>query len=704
MKSERPIRLVNPDFAERVEPLRAARIVEDAEVHIVDVVAARYGEHDPDVLVALTLALRASREGHAGVDLAELDVLLGERERPRVVGEPDAQEERREEDEEDGPRGGDDEAEVGPDEELDDEGEDEDASGPDGASGAHLSLPEWLKRLGLPSDAQSAADWNERVARSPLVQPIGSDDARPFVVQERLEPGARLLLTRRMAREQERLVDALRELAASSPRPSFALPKKLPIEVDGRAKEAVERGVTHRLSLVTGGPGTGKTYSIKLLLATLLELHGSASEPLRVHLAAPTGKAAVRMTEALHEGLDTLEGASEATREAIRGLTSSTVHKLLRARRDGTFPKRGQRPLRVDVLVVDEVSMVGLTLMRRLLEAIPGGARLVLIGDPAQLASVDAGTVLADLVSKEGEALLGTHHTRLVEAHRFANPELLAIIERLQTPTESALDGAVGALTKLPHAQKNAKAKLRYLGASEDGRPTSAQLDLLAEPYLEGYAKQLAEKLRAGADLRDEETQLELLQAFGRYRVLAVHRRGPLGVSGLLESLGARVRDFLERVHRERGATSNYPTKAGHWLGEPILVTRNDYAVHLWNGDIGLVLPGDGKDKLVAVFEVEQGGEPTVQRVPLDRLPPHMGALAMTVHKSQGSQFDHVALVLAGRSSPIQTRELVYTGITRAKSRLDWLGTDDELAEALRKPIRRTSGLRELLSHPDLGA
>jgi exodeoxyribonuclease V alpha subunit len=185
--------------------------------------------------------------------------------------------------------------------------------------------------------------------------------------------------------------------------------------------------------------------------------------------------------------------------------------------------------------------------------------------------------------------------------------------------------------------------------------------------------------------------QRDLLARFDRYRVLAVHRRGPLGVQQLEQELARRVRVALERGGRQ-GGDLGY----GHWVGRPILITENAYDVGLMNGDVGIVLPlADGA---AAVFPHETPGE--VRRVALSRLPPHEGALAMTVHKSQGSQFEHVALVLAGRDSPIQTRELVYTGVTRAKQRLSWLGDLDELRTALARQVRRESGLPELIPSP----
>jgi exodeoxyribonuclease V alpha subunit len=233
-------------------------------------------------------------------------------------------------------------------------------------------------------------------------------------------------------------------------------------------------------------------------------------------------------------------------------------------------------------------------------------------------------------------------------------------------------------------------------------RPTETQLAQLAGPYLGGYAAMLVAALGDATPLEDPRWQRSLLAAFDRYRVLAVHRRGPLGVQQLEQALAQRVRAALEVGRGERTGRRGIDLGEGHWIGRPILITENAYDVGLMNGDVGIVL--DLADGPAAVFPHEDPD--SVRVVALSRLPPHEGALAMTVHKSQGSQFEHVALVLAGRDSPIQTRELVYTGVTRAKQRLSWLGDLDELRTALARQVRRESGLPELIeaAFPPSGA
>ncbi|MBM4359429.1 MAG: ATP-binding domain-containing protein, partial [Deltaproteobacteria bacterium] len=271
-------------------------------------------------------------------------------------------------------------------------------------------------------------------------------------------------------------------------------------------------------------------------------------------------------------------------------------------------------------------------------------------------------------------------------------------------------------------ATGHAHRRIAYLGEparNERGfsRPKEDQLAALAEPYVAhftlfdsvpeedlertepapypanvvlGYAE-LLRRLRRGRewnpDILTEAVQRRIFAAFERYRVLATHREGPLGVSGLERALAERVR---KHIHGEQGGAGRF------WVGRPVLVTENAYDVRLMNGDVGLILPVRN-GTLAVHFPTEHG----LRAVATSRLPPHEGALAMTVHKSQGSQFDRIALVLAGRNSPIQTRELVYTGVTRAKNQLAWLGTREELEDALGRTVARTSGLGALLREPE---
>jgi exodeoxyribonuclease V alpha subunit len=492
---------------------------------------------------------------------------------------------------------------------------------------------------------------------------------------------------------------------------------------DGEAARAVRLAATQRLALIVGGPGTGKTFSVTRLLAALME-----GRTLSVALAAPTGKAAARMREAIREAIDAtaqpMLDVSDDVRARLQSLPATTLHRLVGVRPNGTVRHTAANPIPAQLVIVDEVSMVDLTMMRRLLEAVHPDARLVLLGDRDQLASVEAGCVLADLVPPAGREASGLTTAAAHRAPLAANTQTFTRSRRFESAPDIALIAAclqsyatqhpdiprddpaaahalaIEVFSGARHASQETQPdwRIERLAAPDRSdrvaKPTAQQLTRLAAPYLEGYAATLIAALGDGPQVDDPQWQRELLAVFDRYRVLAVHRRGPLGVQQLEQALAKRIRDAIDAGRGDRAHRRSIDLGEGHWVGRPVLITENAYDVGLMNGDVGIVLPlADGA---AAVFPHETPGE--VRRVALSRLPPHEGALAMTVHKSQGSQFDHVALVLAGRDSPIQTRELVYTGVTRAKQRLSWLGDLDELRIALARQVRRECGLPELIA------
>ncbi len=658
-----PLHLLSAAFEQRAHRLRGRGVLMPTDLLVVDAVAARFGESDPEVLLGLAFAVRAPRAGHVGVELPAVRDRVNDDWPPWRA--PFAE----------------DESET---------------------------LLDW------PGDPVA---WEAAVLSSPMVGGA-ADSGRPFVRQV-LADGSTLIMTRRMWREQQRLAAAARALASGTP--SLLLTDEAVATgvdrvfagADSQGARAVATAAARRLTVITGGPGTGKTYGIKRLLALLIESVTDPSSPLRIELAAPTGKAAVRMAEAIAEDLEQLD-VEDRVRAVLASLRPRTLHQLLGMRPDGTSRHGLQRPVPADLVVVDEASMVDLTLMRRLFEAIPDGARLVLLGDRDQLASVEAGTVLADLVgpvldgaSADAEPL----HAAVVPFdtdHRFQQaPTVAAIAAALQARGDVRLEQVGRWMTGEEVAAGDPlRGRITHLGVPAEGRPEQDQLDQLAASYLadDGFVGMLAAAIRAhgpdGPALRACSLHLELLRAFEGYRVLAVHRRGPLGVSGIERALARRCQDALKQALRHRSGLAaevavKLPTRWGQWLGRPVLVTQNVYELGLMNGDTGLVLPTEGG--LAAVFPVRQGGVDTTREVSLARLPDHSGALAMTVHKSQGSQFRRVALVLAGRDSPIQTRELLYTAITRTTSRLDWLGDPAELQRALRRRVGRASGLGDLL-------
>ena len=659
---------VRAAFFARAQPFIDAGVLASSDVHAIALTAPRFAEEDVERMLGLAFAARAPRVSHPGVDLASLQ---------RHIHVED--------------------------------GED---------------LP-W------PTDMTA---WAARTIASPMVG--GPDEAlKPFVAQPRRSASdAPLLLTRRMYVEQQRVATALMARAACEV-PEAAritdldatLARLFPSGAgtdgpDGEAARAVRLAATKRLALIVGGPGTGKTFSVTRLLAALME-----GRTLSVALAAPTGKAAGRMREAIREATDATAqpvlDVSDEVRARLQSLPATTLHRLVGVRPDGSSRHTAVNPIPAQLVIVDEVSMVDLTMMRRLLEAVHPDARLVLLGDRDQLASVEAGCVLADLVPPAGRDASGSTTASASSAPLAGNTQTFTRSRRFESAPDIALIAAclqsyatqhpdiprddpaaaharaIEVFSGARHASQETQPDWRVerLAAPDRSdrvaKPTAQQLTRLAAPYLEGYAATLIAAFSEGRGVDDPQWQRELLAVFDRYRVLAVHRRGPLGVQQLEQALAKRIRDAIDASRGDRAHRRSIDLGEVHWVGCPILITDNAYDIGLMNGDVGIVLPlVDGP---AAVFPHEDPAQ--VRRIALSRLPPHEGALAMTVHKSQGSQFDHVALVLAGRDSPIQTRELVYTGVTRAKQRLSWLGDLDELRIALARQVRRESGLPELI-------
>jgi exodeoxyribonuclease V alpha subunit len=468
--------------------------------------------------------------------------------------------------------------------------------------------------------------WVERVAASPLL-------AGPL----RLEDG-RLYLDRYW-REERRVAEDLAALAAHTPEIDAA---RLDAGLarlfgdGGRQRDAAAAAVRRGLTVIAGGPGTGKTTTVARIAALLYE-----QAPLRIGLAAPTGKAAARLEEAVRAEAERLDVAPEV-RDRLRALTASTLHRLLGWRPDSHSRFRHNRGQRLphDVVIVDETSMVSLWQMARLVEAIRPDARLVLVGDPAQLASIEAGAVLGDIVA----GLPGI--VELEEVHRYG--------------------GGIAALAEAIRAG-DPDAALEVLAA---GRADVAWLRDADEEALRAPLLAAARAVRAAADRGDGAAALAALQGF---RLLCPHRRGAHGVAGWTE----RIEAWLD-------------TGPDPWYaGRPLLVTENDYELRLYNGDTGVVV-AEG-DRLVAAFERGLRFSPT-------RLSAVDTAYAMTIHKSQGSQFGTAAVLLPEPDARILTRELLYTAVTRARERLILAGSEAAIRAAVARPIARASGLRGRLA------
>lgn len=448
--------------------------------------------------------------------------------------------------------------------------------------------------------------------------------------------GRRLFLRRYWAYEQQ----VAHDLQARAKLPA-ALGTAMQTALSSRCADAGQRNaariaLTHRLAVISGGPGTGKTHTLVRIIALLLEENAA----LRIALAAPTGKAAARMTEALRAA-----GVAVAPE-------GQTLHRLLGMRADGSgFYHCRERPLAVDVLVVDEASMIDLSLMGHLLDALPAAARLILLGDRDQLAAVEAGAVFADLCASEA---LASAVATLVTRFRFAGASGIGqLAEALRT------GDAAGTLARLQSATDDL-----------DWQPRCAPqaLTAAARDGYQTYREAVVEGLPPG----------ELFESFQRFRVLCAHRQ--------------EVAEINRALSPPDGLLAQ--------SGTPVMVVRNDPLLRLSNGDIGLVLPDPVDGSLKVCFanaNAGDGASVTPRWIPFARLPDWEVAWAMTVHKSQGSEFERVMLVLPEAVSAVVTRELVYTGVTRAKRHLSLWATAPVLQAASETRAGRMSGLPDKL-------
>jgi exodeoxyribonuclease V alpha subunit len=473
-------------------------------------------------------------------------------------------------------------------------------------------------------------------------------------------------------------------------------------------KIACAIAVRSTLSIITGGPGTGKTYTVARLLALLFAL-ADAPDRLRIALAAPTGKAAARLKQSIDNALTDLAAkvgdALPLAELTLRMGSARTLHSLLGARPDTrAFRHHAGNPLDVDVLIVDEASMVHLEMMASLLDALPPSAMLILLGDKDQLASVEAGAVLGDLcrdaqsggysadtvtyaMAAAGEAIpseflgnagpLGQQTVMLRKSRRFSGPigSLALAVNAGETAqaVECLRTGENNILAWLEHADQSDMLQLAL-----DGRQ-GAQV---------GYRKYL-NLLKQRPDTQDsalyELWVSSVLQTFESYRILCAVRDGEWGVAGLNQTIEQRLE-----------AEGLIKRRSEWYVGRPVMVTRNDYGTGVFNGDIGITLPDPLRTDSLRVYFLE--GQ-AVRSVLATRLRNVETAYAMTVHKSQGSEFRHTVMVLPQESGPVVTRELVYTGITRAREHFTLVSPVPAVfEEAIKRRTQRASGLGSLLN------
>ncbi|MGI5218179.1 exodeoxyribonuclease V subunit alpha [Nocardia sp. CA-290969] len=610
-----------------------AGVLSAADVHVAARLGRLSGETREPVLFAAALAVRAVRSGSVCLDLTRM----------REIG-VDADDER-----------------------------------PDQVDLAELPWPDEQSVIGALRD-------------SPLVCGGPAGPLTPLRLTDPARPGTGpLLYLDRYYRQEETVRRVLTARAAEHPDADPALVcRELdrlfgpPGDAPDRQRLAAALAATGSTTVVAGGPGTGKTHTIARILALLAALRAGAdgaqaTAPLRIALAAPTGKAAARLQEAVRDQAGLL---------GLPELSAATLHRLLGWQRGRSTPFRYHEHNRLpyDVVVVDETSMVSLTMMSHLLAALRPDTRLVLVGDPDQLASVDAGAVLADLVAAP---FPGTDNPAL-EAVLTADPGCLGAPGQAGAEALTELERARvrGGIVRLTRGRRFG-GRIAELAVAVRAGDTEAALELLRSggdmlellgpdeiAAVRADVVATAQRVTTAAATGDAAAALA---AFESHRVLCAHRRGPYGV------------EQWDRTAAEWAAAAGAgpESRSGTWYpGQPLLVTANDHEARIYNGDTGVVVRRPDGSLRVAL---QRGEEPLL--VHPTQFPSVVTVFAMTIHRSQGSQYDAVTIVLPEPGSSLLTRELLYTAITRARRHVRILGTEEAIRTAIDRHVLRASGL-----------
>lgn len=507
-----------------------------------------------------------------------------------------------------------------------------------------------------PLHTPSVESWQEQLAGCATVGKPG--DYTPLV----LDAAGRLYLHRSWDYERrvaEGILDRCAPLAIDTAGLAAALDRYFPptgTDTDLQ-REAAQAALSRRFTVVSGGPGTGKTSTVARILALLVESADGA--PPDIQLAAPTGKAAMRLKQSISQTVAQLP-LSESVRAAMP-LEVSTIHRLL-----GVIPGQSgfrhnrSNQLFCDVLVIDEASMIDLPLMARLLEALRVETRVILLGDRDQLASVEAGAVLSDICAGGSDATIpcGPAIIQLTKSYRFTDQSGIGRLSRLINDGDGP-----GALELL--------ASGRYSDVSWRSLPPEGA-------FAESFRVAAEEGFAAYARATSPAAALEELE---RFRILAPHRGGRHGVVALNRLVESVVIPFRQ------GISPGFPLL-------PVMVTGNNYDLGLYNGDTGVVMGTKDEEGQRVFFPAPDSDLRSFSAL---RLPPHETAFALTVHKTQGSEFDRVLMILPDKLSDILSRELLYTAVTRARARVEIWGDEDVFCRAVERRIERNSGLVDRL-------
>lgn len=529
----------------------------------------------------------------------------------------------------------------------------------------------WMKAL------QQSPLVAESAATAPLVR-----DCVGRLYMARYWDYQQRLVTQLLQRAQKRVETVTEEILAQG-LDHFFPQASPPLAIDLQ-RHAARKSVHRYLTVISGGPGTGKTTTVVRILALIIEQALAAGEaPPRIRLAAPTGKAAARLNEAIAAAKNDERIGGIPNAESVMALipeSAMTLHRLLGMGGQGSnrFRHDERRQLPVDVLVVDESSMVDLSLMTRLVEALPQSARLILLGDKDQLSSVEAGAILGDIcqgISSKTPAIFESQTGKDSVSGADIGQCIVHLIHSYRFDDKSG----IGPLSRAIN-EGDAERVISYLL-----NPALPSVSLIEGDTLEELTAPLCLLVqRHYIPCMIEKDPLLRLNRFQQFRILCAHRKGPLGADAVNSVVAGMLK---EKTGIETG---------GEWFdGRPIMVTRNDYQMGLYNGDIGVIGPSPEDPAVFAAFF--PATEPPLRTVSPHRLPFHETVFAMSVHKSQGAEFDHVLLILPPRRSPIVTRELLYTAVTRARKSVTLFGSQVVIREALRSPVQRASGIGEQL-------
>ncbi|WP_390904859.1 exodeoxyribonuclease V subunit alpha [Vibrio rarus] len=457
-------------------------------------------------------------------------------------------------------------------------------------------------------------------------------------------------------------------------------------------KVAAATALTRRFCVISGGPGTGKTTTVSKLLAALVV---SSDTHLDIKLAAPTGKAAARLTESIGQAIDSLPVPPEIKQKIPT--SASTLHRLLGAIPNRSeFKHNAQNPLHLDLLILDEASMVDLPMMCKLLNALPAHARLILLGDRDQLSSVEAGAVLGDIcqLGNQGyspahsailDKLTGYQLPRSQQLGSAINDSLCVLQKSFRFHSRSGIGQLARAINSGHHDSVSTVFQAGYDDIDHHPVDADSYAQLVAQ-LVNRYQQYLSLRFVNNGTMHMASFARDVLHSFAGTRLLCAVREGEFGVEG--------TNIYIENALARKGLI---PKDRDTWyIGRPVMVKNNDHSQQLYNGDIGICLLDESlsEPRLKVYFELADG---SVKGVLPSRVPPHETAYSMTIHKSQGSEFDHTLLLLPKTPTPVLTRELFYTGVTRAKHQLSVYADPAIMQRAIQQKTARSSHLSQRL-------